>query len=117
MIDLTLIKNLFKFFHILGISVIFAGILPQLNLPQKHYSRLIYHGALLQLISGIILVALVEAINKDNINHIKITIKLILALVIFLLAIYTRKKGMTNKSFYTITSITVLETLIATMWR
>lgn len=78
--------------HFIGLAGIIGGWIATVKAPQVN--KAILHGSILQVVTGILLVGLREMEGEVEMNHMKIGIKLIIALVIMALAIVgTRKES------------------------
>ena len=106
------------FLHILGAAIIvglwFARIKNPTVLPGQ------FHGALLQLITGLALVGMNEAGDGD-VNHLKVGIKLLIALVIAVLAFIGQRRYKKDEKVpaglaHGVGILTVINIAVATMW-
>ena len=75
--------------HFIGLAGIIGGWIATVKAPQ--INKAILHGSILQVVTGILLVGLNE-MNDADLNHMKIGIKLLIALVILVAAIVGTKK-------------------------
>jgi len=75
--------------HFIGLAGIIGGWLATIKAPQVN--KAILHGSILQVVTGILLVGLHE-MNDGDVNHMKIGIKLVIALVVLVVAILGVKK-------------------------
>lgn len=91
--------------HFIGLAGIIGGWLATIKSP--HMVKGILHGAILQVVTGIILVGLREMQDgADPMNHMKIGIKLLIAIVILVVAIIgVRKEAQTQGSTATLAHI------------
>ena len=83
--------------HFVGLSLILGSFLVQLKSPEKTVTRWMFDGALTQILTGVIMVGMVEggALDddaKDYIDNGKIGTKLLIAIVIAVLAFVGRKR-------------------------
>lgn len=106
------------FLHILGAAIIvglwFARIKNPTVLPGQ------FHGALLQLVTGLALVGVNEAGDGD-VNHLKVGIKLLIALVIAVLAFigqrrYKKDQPVSPALAHGVGILTIINIAVATMW-
>ena len=118
---MALLHSLVLLFHLLGMAVLVGGFSSQLNKQTPHSTRRItpgqWHGALLSLVTGLVLVGLAEISPNasDPINHAKIAIKLMLALVIAVLAFQGRQRRAWPQGWLTLGLLAVLNTTIAVL--
>ena len=71
------------FFHLIGMAIIVGCYFATLRNPRVLPGML--HGAYLQLVTGLLLVLVLE-LGSDDINHMKIGIKILLALAVTICA-------------------------------
>lgn len=77
--------------HFIGLAGIVGGWISTIKAP--HVNKAILHGAILQVVTGILLVGLREMQDgADPLNHMKIGIKLLIAIVILVVAIMGIRK-------------------------
>ena len=115
---MDILQSFLVFLHILGAAIIvglwFARIKNPTVLPGQ------FHGALLQLVTGLPLVAVAEAGDGD-VNHMKVGIKLAVALVIAVLAFigqrrYKKDEPVSAGLANSVGILTILNIALATMW-
>ncbi|MFQ4150471.1 hypothetical protein AAGW05_17600 [Arthrobacter sp. LAPM80] len=83
------------FLHILGAAAIVGGWLAAFKSPTVTQWQWI--GALVQLITGLLLVGLIE-MDGGGLNHFKIGVKLLIALVVAVAAFIGRRKVKNNQN-------------------
>ncbi|HMT51413.1 hypothetical protein [uncultured Dietzia sp.] len=89
--------------HFIGLAGIIGGWLATIKAP--HMAKGILHGAILQVVTGLLLVGLREMQDAD-LNHMKIGIKLLIAIVILVVAIIgVRKEAKTPGSTSTLATV------------
>lgn len=90
---MTFLHAFLVFLHILGAAAIFGGWLANFKTPTVTQWQ--WYGAIAQLVTGLLLVGLAEmtkADGADGLNHIKIAVKLLLAIGVFVAALLGRKR-------------------------
>ena len=89
--------------HFIGLAGIIGGWLATIKAP--YMAKGILHGAILQVVTGLLLVGLREMQDAD-LNHMKIGIKLLVAIVILVVAIIgVRKEAKAQGSTATLTHV------------
>lgn len=89
--------------HFIGLAGIIGGWIATVKAPQ--INKAILHGSILQVVTGILLVGLNE-MNDADLNHMKIGIKLLIAIVILVVAIIgVRKEAKTPGSTSTLATV------------
>ncbi|MBH0122869.1 hypothetical protein ACWDUD_26340 [Rhodococcus sp. NPDC003382] len=111
--------KIFLILHFIGLAGIIGSWLAVVKEPRVVTGML--HGAILQLVSGLALVGLREAQDVVELNHMKIGVKLVVAVVILVLAIVGLKKekqnpGSTGALAHTIGGLGILNVIIAVLW-
>ncbi|AVM65301.1 hypothetical protein AB6N35_14250 [Dietzia cinnamea] len=86
---MDIVFNIVLILHFIGLAGIIGGWLATIKAP--HVNKAILHGAILQVVTGLLLVGLREMDDVD-VNHMKIGIKLVIALVILVVAILGVRK-------------------------
>ncbi|MEE2032333.1 hypothetical protein [Rhodococcus chondri] len=111
--------NILLVLHFIGLAGIIGSWLAVIKQPRVVAGML--HGAILQVVTGIALVGLREAQDTVELNHMKIGIKLLVALVILVVAIIGLRKekqnpGTTSALAHTAGGLGILNVIIAVMW-
>lgn len=110
--------KIFLILHFIGLAGIIGSWLAVIKDPRVVMGML--HGAILQVVTGVALVGLNEA-NDADVNHMKIGIKLVIALIILAVAIVGLKKekqnpGSTAALAHVAGGLGILNVIIAVMW-
>jgi len=105
--------------HFIGLAAIIGSWLSVLKQPRVVVGML--HGAILQVVTGVALVGLREAQDVVEVNHMKIGIKLLIALVILVVAIIGLKKekqnpGSTAVLAHTAGILGIVNVIVAVVW-
>lgn len=90
MLLMDIVISIVLILHFIGLAGIIGGWLSTIKAP--HVNKAILHGAILQVVTGILLTGLREMQDGDPLNHMKIGIKLVIALVILVVAIMGVRK-------------------------
>ena len=102
--------------HFIGLSMLLGGALYQVREKAKNIVRTMRDGAYTQLLTGVILVGLVQA-NDEVVNNAKVGVKLAIALVIAVLCFVNRKKRTNIPVVWgTVLGLTVANIAIAVLW-
>lgn len=113
---MEIIHKLLLFLHFLGLASLLGGFLVQLKGPDRRVVPAVLHGALTQLVTGVLLVGVLE-MGDDPVNHVKIGVKLLIALVITVMAFGTRKYGSLGKGlFFSMFALSVVNVAVAVFW-
>ncbi|KPN18917.1 MULTISPECIES: hypothetical protein [Arthrobacter] len=106
------------FLHILGAGIIVGIWVAKIKNPTVMPGQ--FHAALLQLVTGILLVG-VNEMGDGDVNHIKIAVKLAIALVIAVMAFIGQRKYKKDQPVSGVLAngvgiLTVVNVALATMW-
>lgn len=110
--------NLIVVLHFVGLASLLGGFIVQMSSAEKGVNPAMLHGALTQLVTGVLMVGLAEsgAVDED-LDMTKISVKLLVVLVITVLAFIGRKKPLPQKGLWaTIGALTLLNVVIAVFW-
>lgn len=102
--------------HLLGWAIVLGGTITSMRKPR--IAPGVLHGALTALVTGIILVGLAEAALDYDINHMKIGIKLLIALVVTALVFRAdrAKQEPSRGTLGLIAGLTAVNIAIAVLW-
>jgi len=85
--------NVILILHFVGLAAILGGFIAQVKAPDKQVSNAMYHGILLQLLTGVLLVLFAETgwVDED-LNQSVVGIKLLVLIAMLVIAVWSRKK-------------------------
>ena len=112
------IYNLVVILHFIGLASLVGGFIVQISSSEKGANAAMFHGALTQLVTGLILVGMVEGGAVDEeINMTKISVKLAIVLVVTVLAFMGRKKTPPQVALWgAIGALSIANIFIAVLW-
>lgn len=117
---LEIIRLLLLATHILGLAAIIGVFFLQMRKKTDFAVRPILIGAIVQLASGIALVGVREA-GDMGVNHVKIAVKGVIALLVLVSAIIAtvqqRKGGKVQPAFHAAGGLAVVNVLVAVLWQ
>jgi hypothetical protein len=109
--------------HFIGLASVVGGFLVQMKSPEKGVNPAMLHGAITQLVTGLLLVGLPEMnlatpdTGWDGWDHAKIAVKLLLTIIITVLAVIGRRKGGAQVGLWgAIGGLSIVNILIAVFW-
>lgn len=112
---MELIHDLLVLLHLVGFAALFGGAFVQLKGPARLVNAAMVHGALTQLVTGLLLVGLAE-MGDGQVNHLKVGIKLAVLVVIALLVFTNRRKeALPDGQFWAILGLTLANTAVAVL--
>lgn len=108
------VHHLVLLLHFVGFAALFGGAFVQIKGPKRMVNPAMFHGALTQLVTGLILVGLAEMNPDVDVNHVKIGIKLAVLIVITVLVLMGRKRDPLPAGwFWSIGGLTLANAAIA----
>lgn len=114
-----ILKNVVLALHIIGIVALLGGVVYQVKPMRERTARVLpamMHGAWTMLVTGIVLVGLQYPLGND-VNNVKISVKLLVLVAIIIIALINRKKQpVATWVLPTIGVLTVVNVLLATVW-
>ncbi|MFD6101019.1 hypothetical protein ACFVWN_02725 [Nocardiopsis flavescens] len=84
------------FLHMIGLAGIIAGFLMQVMTDNPKSTKVLLHSSLLQLVTGLLLVGVAEMADLGELNHIKIGVKLLIALAVVVVGVLNLRKPARN---------------------
>ena len=103
--------------HLIGFASLFGGFLVQAKVPEPEDNAAMLHGSYTMLVTGIALVVLAE-IGPDPVNHVKIGIKLLVAVIITVLVILNRRFTTIPRGLWALLGLlTVGNAALAVLWQ
>lgn len=112
---MDILKNSFEFIHFLGLAALIGGAFVQWNAAVKQASPTMLWGARVQLITGIILLALVEMTEKQ-VQHAKFAVKLVVLIAILGILESSRRRGLSSNGYWASLGLSVLNVALSLFW-
>lgn len=112
---MSIVYGIFVVLHLIGWAMTFGGALANMRTPQ--ISKGMLHGVLTAIVTGILLVGLAE-MGDFGVNHMKIGIKLIVALGAVAMVIMGQRdqKKVTTGYLGGVAGLVVVNIAIAVLW-
>ncbi|MCS0499756.1 hypothetical protein [Protaetiibacter mangrovi] len=105
--------------HMLGLAAVIGTFFVQMRKDDGFAVGVILAGAITQVVSGVGLVGVAQAGDHD-LNMIKITVKLVIALVVLVAAILAfvaqRRGGRVKPWFHTAGGLAIVNVVVAVFW-
>jgi len=118
---MEILRNILLVLHFIGLASLLGGFLTQMSGFKTGAVRInpaIRHGALTQLVTGVLLVGVIQMGDLGEVDNLKIAVKLVIVLVITVLAFAFRKKDpVAVPVLGTIGLLTIANIVIAVFWR
>jgi hypothetical protein len=107
--------------HFLGLASLIGGWLVQLRaVGERYVSAAMLHGALTQLVTGVLLVGLAEGVDSlgRDVDRAKIGVKLAVTVVVLILCWANRRRQyVPNGLYFLIGLLAIANVVIAVFWR
>ena len=111
---MDIVKTIFLFVHFLGLAALIGGAFVQWNATIKQASPTMIWGARVQLITGIILLALVE-MSEQNVHHLKFAVKLVVNVIVVGI-LESSRKSLSSTAFQSAMGLSILNVALAMFW-
>jgi uncharacterized membrane protein HdeD (DUF308 family) len=110
------LEKVLLFIHLVGMAALLGGGLVQVTAASKRVSRAMVDGALTQVVSGLLLVGVIEG-QDENVDHAKIGVKFAVGVVVAVLVwINRRKPEIPNGLYAGIVGLTLGNVAVAVFW-
>ncbi len=116
---MTIVYNLVVVLHFIGLASLLGGFLVQMKSPDKGVNPAMWHGALTQLVTGVILQGMLESavVGDGEVDTWKLATKLVITLVVTILAFVGRRKAPPQVAFWAaIGALTLVNVVLAVFW-
>jgi peptidoglycan/LPS O-acetylase OafA/YrhL len=116
---MNIVYNIMVFLHIVGAAMIVGIWIGNMKKPTVHPRQ--FDGAALQLLTGIVMMGLIPALDMDA-NYFKLGIKFAIALAVAVLAFIGRRKYKKDEPIskglaHSVGGLALLNIAIATLWQ
>lgn len=113
---MEILRDILVFLHFVGLAALFGGLFVQIKSDPRVVNNAVLHGILTQLVTGLLLVGVLEGLDKE-VDNVKIGVKLLVAIVIAVLVLANRKKtSIPNGLFFGLMGLTLLNIGVAVFW-
>jgi hypothetical protein len=112
------LREILLFLHFVGLAALFGGLFVQIKAQPRVVNNAMFHGILTQLVTGLLLVGVLEGTAPPPVDHAKVGVKLVVAIVIAVLVFMNRKKpALPNGLYLGLMGLTLLNIGVAVFWR
>ncbi|MHA6669753.1 hypothetical protein ACX3O0_12890 [Homoserinimonas sp. A447] len=117
---MEILRNVLLVLHFVGMASLLGGVIaqvPALKAGAGKINAAIFHGALTQLVTGVLLVGVIQMADLGDIDNAKIGVKFAVVIVIMVLAfIYRKKEKVANWVLLSVAGLTLVNICIAVFW-
>jgi hypothetical protein len=120
----SFLYNVFVFLHFVGWAIVLGGYLASLRGPGLY--RGVFHGAATAVVAGVVMMGLIESGTAGpDVDRAKLTVKLVVAVVIAVLAFLARRQGAKGDNGtgavapalkHTIGILAIVNVIVAVFW-
>ena len=112
------VRLILLFVHLVGFALLLGGAVTQYVSGKFRINPLMLWGAIIQLLSGIGLAAPLRGGGDAEPDPFKLGVKLVVAILIFVMVFFSRKRADVNKGhFMGIITLTLVNAAVAVFWR
>ena len=105
------------YLHLIGFALLLGGAIAQYLTGRLRINAAMLWGAGAQIVTGLALASPIREEN-DEPNPAKLGVKLLIALVIFVMVFFSRKREAVNRGhFMAIVGLTLVNAAVAVFWR
>lgn len=112
------LRLILRYAHLIGFALLLGGAIVQYLSGRFRISPAILWGSVIQLLTGIALSAPLRGGGDDEPSPVKLGVKLLIGVLIFVMVFVPRKREAVNKGhFIGIIAMTLINAAVATFWR
>lgn len=112
------LRLILLFIHLVGFALLLGGAVTQFVSGRFRINPAVLWGSIIQLVSGIALAAPLRGGGDAEPDPIKLGVKALFAVLIFIMVFIPRKREAVNKGhFIGIIALTVVNAAVAVFWR
>jgi len=116
-----IVRDILLFAHLLGMASLLGGAIVQMRGRDRVVNAAMFHGAITQVLSGLLLVgtsyALDEGAEGADVDNAKVAVKAAVAIAVLTLCWVNRKRPTVSEAVYfAIFGLTLLDVAVAVFW-
>jgi hypothetical protein len=111
------LRLVLRYLHLIGFAVLLGGAIVQYVSGKIRINAPMLWGAAAQVVTGLALAAPLRGGGDKEPDPVKLGVKLIIALLIFVMVFFSRKRAEVNRGhFLAIVGLTLVNAAVATFW-
>lgn len=118
---MEILRTILVVLHFVGLASLLGGFLVQVKAIGAGKGTVVpamVHGALTQLVTGLLLVATIEIGDLFELDNVKIAVKLLVTIVVTVLVfVYRKKTPAPSWALWAIGGLTLANIVVAVVWR
>jgi hypothetical protein len=112
------LRLILRYAHLIGFALLLGGAVAQFLSAKLRINPAMLWGSIIQLLTGIALSAPLRGGGDDEPSPVKLGVKLLIAVLIFVMVFVPRKRAEVNRGhFIGIIVLTLVNAAVATFWR
>jgi hypothetical protein len=112
-----ILRLVFVYAHLIGFALLLGGGAAQYLTGKIRINQTMLIGAITQLVTGVVLAAPIRDDPADEPDPAKLAVKAVIAIMIFVMAFFSRKREEVNRGhFLAIIGLTLVNAAVATFW-
>jgi hypothetical protein len=112
------LRLILRYAHLIGFALLLGGAVMQYLSAKLRINPAMLWGAIIQVVTGVALSAPLRGGGDDEPSPIKLGVKLLLAVLIFIMVFVPRKRETVARGhFIGIIALTLINAAVATFWR
>jgi hypothetical protein len=112
------LRLVLRYAHLIGFALLVGGAVVQYLSSRLRINPAMLWGSVVQLVTGLTLAAPLRGGGDAEPSAVKLGVKLLLAVLIFVMIFFSRKRDVVNRGhFLAIAGLTLANAAVATFWR
>jgi hypothetical protein len=112
------IRLILRYIHLVGFALLLGGAIVQYLSGKLRINPAMLWGAIIQVVTGLGLSAPLRGGGDNEPSPVKLGVKLLLAVMIFVMVFFSRKRDEVNKGhFMAVVGLTLVNAGVAVFWR
>ena len=112
------LRLILRYAHLIGFALLLGGAVMQYLTGKLRINPAMLWGSIIQLVTGIALSAPLRGGGDDEPSPVKLGVKLLIAILIFVMVFVPRRRAEVNRGhFIGIVALTLINAAVATFWR
>ncbi len=118
MSGVEVLRLVLRYAHLVGFALLLGGAVVQYLSGRVRINQPMLWGAVVQVVTGLALSAPLRGGGDDEPSPVKLGVKLVLAIMIFVMVFFSRRRATVNRGhFLAIIGLTLVNAAVATFWR
>jgi hypothetical protein len=111
------LRLILRYAHLIGFALLLGGAIAQFVSGKLRINPAMLWGATIQVVTGLALSAPLRGGGDDEPSPVKLGVKLVIAIMIFVMVFLARKRDEVNRGhFIGIIALTLINAAVATFW-